>query len=124
MKLYIQWLKVLWLEIGWDAILGIYRGARQLRKGHVVDKLEWRRRMKVCFKCPIYDARYRRCRLGDMGCGCYVPFMALVKKECWMREKYGKAFGWGMRSYRQRMRAVIKGGMIAQSYGSSERKSG
>mgnify|MGYP006220470351 FL=1 len=50
--------------------------------------------------------------------------MALVKKECWMREKYGVAFGWGMRAYRQRMRAVIKGGMIAQSYGYSERKDG
>ena len=114
MRLYVQWLRVLWQEIGWDAIVGITRGALQLRKGHVVDKAEWRRRIKVCFHCPIYDARYRKCRMGRMGCGCYVPFMALVKEECWMREKYGVAFGWGMRAYRQRL----------QSCGYSESKNG
>ena len=80
-------------EIGWKAFKGVLRGLFELRK-HNVSKAEWIRRMKVCIKCPIYDTKYRSCRLGNMGCGCYVPFSNLVKKQCWSRDKYGLAFGW------------------------------
>lgn len=94
MRMYIEWLMVMYYEIGWSAFKGVLRGLFELRK-HKVSKAEWMRRMKVCMKCPIYDARLRSCRTGSMGCGCYVPFSNLVKKKCWGREKYGDWFGWG-----------------------------
>ena len=95
MKMFLEWLRVLWREIGFNAIKGVWRGFWELRH-HGVSKAEWMRRMKVCMKCPIYDARYRQCRLGNMGCGCYVPYSNLVHNQCWMRKKYGKGFGWGV----------------------------
>jgi hypothetical protein len=94
MRMYIEWLMVMYYEIGWTAFKGVLRGLLELRK-HKVGKAEWFRRMRVCMKCPIYNARLRSCRTGSMGCGCYVPFSNLVKKECWGREKYGESFGWG-----------------------------
>lgn len=93
MRMYREWFRVLWREIGWNAFKGVLWGLFQLRKNKV-GKVEWIRRMKVCFKCPIYDAEYRACRTGTMGCGCYVPFSNLVKKQCWFRDKYGGSFGW------------------------------
>jgi hypothetical protein len=88
------WVRVLWREFGLNAIKGVWRGFWELRD-HGVSKAEWIRRTKVCMKCPIYDARYKQCRLGNLGCGCYVPYSNLVYRECWMRKKYGKGFGWG-----------------------------
>jgi hypothetical protein len=92
--MYLEWIKVLCREIGWRAFKGVLWGLFELRK-HKVSKVEWIRRMKVCIKCPIYDAKFRSCRTGSMGCGCYVPFSNLVKKDCWGRERYGGVFGWG-----------------------------
>ena len=85
--------RVLWREWGWRALKGVFWGLLALRK-HRVSKREWTRRMRVCYKCTIFDKEYKACRLGTMGCGCYTPFSNLVKDECWMREKYGVAFGW------------------------------
>jgi hypothetical protein len=62
------------------------------------DKKEWRRRMRVCFNCPIYDPSLKRCRPerdSDLGCGCYVPFSNLVQRDCWGRITVGKDWGWG-----------------------------
>lgn len=67
-----------------------------------VSRLEWRGRMRVCWRCPVYGRRARVCRLVDgdrwLGCGCYVPFMALVRapypRGCWWREKVGEDGGW------------------------------
>lgn len=95
MKMFWGWVKVLWREIGISAIKGVWRGFWELRD-HGVSKVEWIRRMKVCMKCPIYDAKYKQCRLGNMGCGCYVPYSNLVYNQCWIRRKYGKEFGWGI----------------------------
>ena len=95
MKIYVLWLRVLWIERGWEAIRGVWLGLLELRSSKV-DKLEWRRRARVCIKCPIYNAEYRSCRTGSMGCGCYIPFSNLVKNRCWGREKYGGVFGWGV----------------------------
>lgn len=53
----------------------------------------WRRRLRVCRQCPVFDRSLRRCRPWDghpAGCGCFTPFLALVKrpypKGCWGRE--------------------------------------
>jgi hypothetical protein len=59
----------------------------------------WRKKMKVCLKCPIYDPELRRCRPYDgsgLGCGCYVPYMALFQGECWADEEIPEeGLGWG-----------------------------
>lgn len=58
----------------------------------------WRRKMRICRNCIIYDRTMRRCRPytgSDVGCGCYVPFMAKVKKHCWATENVPKeGIGW------------------------------
>lgn len=65
------------------------------RTGGVTRK-EWRRRMRICRACPLFDPSLRRCRPFDgskLGCGCFVPFMALTKTPyrsetrsgCWGR---------------------------------------
>lgn len=89
-KKYAQWLEVLreegrsltwrdWLAMLWLGISG-RRVARQ----------EWRRRLRVCRVCPIYDPPLRRCRkLHDgraLGCGCWVPLIAWFKPKCWADE--------------------------------------
>jgi hypothetical protein len=61
------------------------------------EKLEWMRRYKACYNCPVFDPRLKRCRPyknSDQGCGCYTPFSNLVYDECWGRINYGKAIGW------------------------------
>jgi len=60
-------------------------------------KKEWRRRYRICLKCPIFDYELRRCRPFDnskRGCGCYVPFSNVFYDVCWGRKAYGKAVGW------------------------------
>ncbi len=57
----------------------------------------WRERMRACYNCPIFDKTRKTCRPFDksvLGCGCYVPYKALVKNHCWGRERFGKNFGW------------------------------
>ena len=58
------------------------------RKGTVGPK-EWRRRMKCCWNCPVYDRKLQRCRPykgSVLGCGCYMPYAALLKEKCWADE--------------------------------------
>lgn len=58
---------------------------------------EWKRRYKVCLKCPIFDKELRRCRPfngSSRGCGCYVPFSNIFYDECWSRKEYGGDYGW------------------------------
>src|ERR1043166_7551532 len=53
------------------------------------DRRRWRARLRVCRRCPIYDRSLRRCRPytgADVGCGCYVPFLALFSAHCWATE--------------------------------------
>jgi hypothetical protein len=55
-------------------------------------------RLRVCYNCPVFDSKLKRCRNGEDGCGCYVPFKALAPVDCWLREQ-GKAAGWGLSDY-------------------------
>jgi len=63
-----------------------------------VDGAVWRARLRICRRCPVYEREWRQCRLGEHGCGCYVPFVALVKAPypsgCWWREAVGDSGGW------------------------------
>jgi hypothetical protein len=57
----------------------------------------WYARMRICYKCPIFDKERKTCRphpKSKMGCGCYAPYKAMVKKDCWGKETYGVGFGW------------------------------
>ena len=56
---------------------------------------QYRDRIYKCKHCPIFEPKNLSCRNGDLGCGCYVPFKALVKSDCWGRQKIGGDFGWG-----------------------------
>lgn len=55
-------------------------------------------RLSVCHRCPIFDKRLKRCRNGEQGCGCYIPFKALAPVDGWLREQ-GKSGCWGMAEY-------------------------
>ena len=46
--------------------------------------------MYICYRCPMFNKDYKQCE----GCGCYVPYKALVKDHCWGRENMGDNFGW------------------------------
>lgn len=51
-----------------------------------VGREEWRERMKCCYRCPIYNKKLQRCKPfkgSVLGCGCYMPYAALLKESCW-----------------------------------------
>lgn len=53
-----------------------------------VTRARWRRRMRACRRCPVYDRKARKCRVPgrQLGCGCWMPAKALVgdrQRACW-----------------------------------------
>ena len=55
---------------------------------------EIRARYKTCVGCFVFDLAMRRCRNGEHGCGCYVPFLVVASREpCYIRKRNPK-FGW------------------------------
>jgi hypothetical protein len=78
----------------WQAIPQIVASLKQYRKRPTQ---EIRERYRICRGCPIYNRNENSCltQVGDrqLGCGCYVPYMIQVKKECWGKEK-GIVEGW------------------------------
>ena len=87
----------------------LWRMVKAGRRGFV-DKVLWRRRMRICGKCPVYRHGTRTCGLRKgafmgvetVGCGCYVPFLASAAAPyegkggsgCWGRAEFGEGFGW------------------------------
>ncbi len=48
----------------------------------------WRRRMRACMRCPIYDPELKRCQPytgSPLGCGCFMPLKAL-QGSCWLKD--------------------------------------
>lgn len=99
-----SWLAVLREE---RRSFSLLKAIRALRSGRV-DPVVWRRRMEVCRRCKIFDRELMRCRGPrvngvELGCGCYVPVLALTKAPysgpggigCWGRAALGERFGWG-----------------------------
>jgi hypothetical protein len=106
----------------WREVLAVERFAGENPSkltmfGHVlrgvVTQRVWRRRMRVCLKCPVFNHELRQCRASwpmlagatqKLGCGCYVVFLAKVnapytsvdgtRKGCWGRAMMGGTFGW------------------------------
>lgn len=98
-----EWRAVLAEEgqaVTWRTWLKMLRGALSWP----VSARIWRRRARVCLKCPIYDHELRRCRGPwfkgkPTGCGCYVPWVMRVRRPypsgCWGRQFISLSFGWG-----------------------------
>lgn len=91
----------------WRAVLkeenrrGSWRGMLKAILSGGVTLRAWRRRMRVCLKCPVFDGELRRCRSywpREAGCGCYTVWLAKTRrpyaKGCWGRTFVGDDFGW------------------------------
>jgi Fe-S-cluster containining protein len=87
-----QWLEVLEEEA---RTMGFKTWAKMILAGldvslfHPVQSAEFKRRMRICQRCPVYDKELRRCRPytgSPDGCGCYAPFKALARQSCWIRQ--------------------------------------
>jgi len=77
-------------------LFGIARAG--LRLGGV-SRRQWRDRMRTCAACPIFDRTLHRCRPMDghpLGCGCWVPALALARGKCWAKIHLpDSGLGWG-----------------------------
>lgn len=68
---------------------------RVLIHAQFASRKRWRYSMRRCWKCPLYDRELKRCRPWDgheLGCGCYMPFKALVSKHGWATSRFDPAF--------------------------------
>lgn len=99
---YRQWFDVLrvegsgmtlwqWLVLAGDMAKAALSGFRSGLKS----RREFRRRLRVCRRCPVYNPALRQCRSVSpagvrLGCGCWVPLVALLKPRCWATEKLGE----------------------------------
>lgn len=76
--------------MAWTAL----KGLPHLRE----NRRQWRSKMRMCRRCPIYDRGLHRCRPytgSPLGCGCSVFFLALFKRHCWAKENLpGEGLGW------------------------------
>lgn len=87
-----QWLAAVALAGGKVSFIAMLRA---LMTGQV-SKAQWRQRMRVCMKCPVYDPVRKLCRreIGApyegrygvvytepqvIGCGCYTPYLARTR---------------------------------------------
>lgn len=56
-----------------------------LIKGHFVGRKEWRRRMRICRKCPLFTWDLHRCgppkHISNLGCRCFLPFKAVMVRQ-------------------------------------------
>ena len=85
-----QWCHVLslvaqgapWYWRAWAFCVAGFKTTRAVLSGPVPPEV-WRRRMRICAKCPVYDIADKACmkRLPNqtvIGCSCYCPFLALT----------------------------------------------
>ena len=99
-----EWLEVVreegrtvgYFSVGWSMLRGVWGVGG-------VGRAEWWHRVFRCQRCPLYDRGMRRCRPwsgSKLGCGCYVPFLALSRRPyaggCWGRTYLprGEGIGW------------------------------
>ena len=68
-----------------------------------VEARTFRRRARVCLRCPLYHKPLRQCsgptfKGNRTGCGCYIPWLLRVRRPypdgCWGRQFVGGRFGW------------------------------
>lgn len=76
---YADWKEKLWMicVIGAHAVLLVFRYRKARRT--------FFRKMRTCFRCPIFDRTMYRCREysgSPRGCGCFVVYKSLVDSSC------------------------------------------
>lgn len=59
----------------------------------------YRHRLRVCYRCPIFDRGLKRCRPytgAPVGCGCSIPYKAMAPypSPCWLKSRHPLQ-GWG-----------------------------
>src|SRR5210317_465208 len=94
---FFDWIKIAFVKRSIPAWPKIIRASLRLLLNGRVTRPLWRSRIRSCTYCPVYNFKKKVCRPEgtNMGCGCYVPYLALVKENnCWGKDKYGKSFGW------------------------------
>ena len=87
---YLQWFEVVKEEgrvlSKADLARTFFHAAWLVLKHGFKFRKRWRTRVRICQKCPIYDRSLRRCRPytgSELGCGCWVPLIALFEDRCW-----------------------------------------
>lgn len=83
-------------KVTWRDYLAILKSAFQISRSPYSREM-WYARMMICYKCPVFDRRRKTCRpfpSSNLGCGCYAPYKAMVKENCWGKENMGDSFGW------------------------------
>jgi Fe-S-cluster containining protein len=102
-----EWLEVLSQERATRNLAEVVKALWKMLRGAMGAKVPirvWRHRIRVCLRCPLYDRTMKRCRpyaVSPLGCGCYVPYLAMVPKPyehgCWVRQAYPDTiYGWGV----------------------------
>ena len=85
-----------WVRMVVGMVKVAWRGRSVVRRGCVM--AEWRRKMRVCRVCPVFDRTLRRCGPwsgAPTGCGCWVPLLALFDGRCWADEHVPEeGIGW------------------------------
>lgn len=102
LRRYRQWLEVVreeGRELSWlDVAIALLKGALVAFRNGARERELWRSRVRICYRCPVYDRGMRRCRPytgSPLGCGCWVPLIALFKDRCWGDEVLSEeGIGW------------------------------
>lgn len=103
-KTWILWVQAIHRE---RRTVTLWHLLKSFAKINVPPKI-WAMRLEKCEGCPIYDTGFKTCRLSkesaqflglgdgeeDLGCGCFMPFRALVPEACWAWERTEGELGW------------------------------
>ena len=81
-----------YFRLGWEMVKAVWGGK-------LAGRGEWRKKMRVCRKCPLYSSDVRRCgpplHISNLGCRCWTPGLALVKEHCFAYYRLpGTGLGW------------------------------
>jgi hypothetical protein len=91
-----EWANVVRADVSTIPMRDIIRLSLAMAKAVVhrrsVGSVEWRRRMRKCHRCLLYDSDLKRCHIFDpdkgetLGCACYMPYKALCSHHGWATE--------------------------------------
>lgn len=90
-----QWAKDVWREK--PGVGELYMMTRMAIRAMLspIPKHLYLERLTVCSRCDVYNHAMKSCRKGERGCGCYVPYKALARVQCWKEEQNANT-GWGV----------------------------
>lgn len=93
-KRFIAWCKDIWIEK--PGIKELFLMSRMAIRALIspIPKHVYLQRLTICEHCLIFNHATKACRNGERGCGCYVPYKALARVQCWLQEQ-NAAEGWG-----------------------------